>query len=139
LSNPYPLVRYAIILIDGQSSSTFCSATNINGYELDQAENTNSAFFRYDQTTGGMSRYYSQVRRTFGQDMPEGVLVFDAPTMNQGNPSNMGGNNFLNLTSAGYPAARWGVNVGTVATGNGITPRAVMYATIINPSGISLV
>lgn len=37
LSNPYPLVRYAIILIDGQSSSTFCSATNINGYELDQA------------------------------------------------------------------------------------------------------
>lgn len=139
LSNPYPLVRYAIILIDGQSSSTFCSATNINGYELDQAENTNSAFFRYDQTTGGMSRYFSQVRRTFGQDMPEGVLVFDAPTMNQGNPSNMGGNNFLNLTSAGYPAARWGVNVGTVATGNGITPRAVMYATIINPSGISLV
>lgn len=139
LSNPYPLVRYAIILIDGQSSSTFCAATNINGYELDQAENTNSAFFRYDQTTGGMSRYYSQVRRTFGQDMPEGVLVFDAPTMNQGNPSNMGGNNFLNLTSAGYPAARWGVNVGAVSQANGITPRAVMYATIINPSGISLV
>lgn len=139
LSNPYPLVRYAIIVIDGQSSGTFCSASNINGYELDQAENTNSAFFRHDATTGGMSRYYSDVRRKFGQDMPEGVLIYDAPTMNQGNTSNMGGNNFLNLTSQGYPAARWGVNVGAVSQANGITPRAVMFATVINPAGISLV
>lgn len=139
LSNPYPLVRYMVILIDGQSSSTFCSATNINGYELDQAENTNSAFFRYDSTTGGMSRYFAGIRRLYGQDLPEGVLVFDAPSMNTGNPSNQGGNNFLNLTSQGYPAARWGVNVGAVSSANNITPRAVMYATIINPAGISLV
>lgn len=86
-----------------------------------------------------MSRYFSQIRRTYGQDMPEGVLVFDAPSMNSGNTSNQSGNNFLNLTSAGYPAARWGVNVGTVSSANNITPRAVMYATIINPAGISLV
>lgn len=139
LSNPYPLARYVIFVIDGQSSQKFCAADNINGYELDQAENTNSAFFRYDSTTGGMARYYQDARRRYGQDLPEGVLAFDAVTMNQGNPSNMGGNNFLNLTSQGYPAARWGVNVGTVNNGNGITPRAVMYATVINPAGISLV
>lgn len=138
LSNPYPLVRYAIVLIDGQSSSKFCDASNINGYELDQAENTNSAFFRYDSTTGGMGRYYSQIRRTYGQDFDNGVLIFDAPSQ-VGNPSNQGGANWLNLTSQGYPAARWGVNVGTVSTSNGITPRAVMYAQIINPAGISLV
>jgi hypothetical protein len=139
LSNPYPLVRYCIIVIDGQSSATFTSPSNIVGYELDQAENTNSAFWRYDQTTGGMARYYAEVRRRFGQDFDSGVIVFDAPTMNQGNPSNMGGNNFLNLTSQGYPAARWGVNVSSVSNANGITPRAVMYATVINPAGISLV
>jgi hypothetical protein len=139
LSNPYPLVRYLIILIDGNSSSTFCAATNINGYELDQAENTNSAFFRHDLTTGGIGRYFAEVRRRFGQDMPEGVLVFDAPSMNQSDPMNGGGNNFLNLTSQGYPAARWGANVGSVSNANGITPRAVMYATVINPAGISIV
>lgn len=138
LSNPYPLVRYAVVVIDGTSSTSFTTASNLLGYEMDMAENTNSAFFRYDDTTGGMARYYSQIRRTFGQDMPEGVLVYDAPTMNQGNPSNMGGNNYLNLTSQGYPAARWGVKVNSVNSGNGITPRAVMFATVINPAGISL-
>jgi hypothetical protein len=139
LSNPYPLVRWVAIVIDGQSSTSFCAPSNIAGYELDQAENTNSAFFRYDDTTGGMSRYYAEQRRRFGQDFDSGILVYDAPTMNQGNPSNMGGNNFLNLTSQGYPAARWGVKVNTVNSGNGITPRVVMYAVVINPSGISLV
>lgn len=138
LSNPYPLVRYCIIAIDGNSSSTFSAATNFAGYELDQADNTNTAFFRYDSTTGGMARYYAETRRRFGQDMPEGVLVFDAPSMSA-NPSNLGGNNFLNLTSSGYPAARWGINLNSTSTSNGITPRAVMFAQVINPNGISLV
>lgn len=138
ITNPYPLVRYAIVVIDGQSSGTFCSASNIQGYELDQAENTNTAFFRYDDTTGGMSAYYRDIRRRFGQDMPEGVLVFDAPTQNVANPSSLGGSAFLDLTSAGYPAARFGVKVGTTSQANGITPRAVIYAQILNPQGITL-
>jgi hypothetical protein len=139
LSNPYPLVRYVAIVIDGNSSATFSAAGNLNGYEVDQAENTNSAFYRFDQTTGGVGRYFADVRRRFGQDMPEGCLVFDAPSMNQSDPMNGGGSNFLNLTSQGYPAARWGVNVGSATSANGITPRVVMYAVVLNPSGISLV
>jgi hypothetical protein len=140
LTNPYPVVRFAAVVIDGQSSGTFCAASNITGYELDQAENTNSAFFRYDDTTGGIERYYAEVRRRFGQDMPDGVLVFDAPTQNVANPSSLGGNAFLDLTSAGYPAARVGVRVSQVgnSSSTGITPRVVMYATILNPAGITL-
>jgi hypothetical protein len=140
ITNPYPLVRYAIVVIDGRSSGEFTTADNILGYELDQAENTNSAFFRWDETTGGIERYYAEVRRRFGQDMPDGVLVFDAPTQNVANPSSLGGNAFLDLTSAGYPAARWGVKVAQVGdpATTGITPRAVMYATILNPQGITL-
>lgn len=136
ITNPYPLVRFAALVIDGQSSGTFCAASNINGFELDQAENTNSAFFRYDDTTGGIKRYYSEIRRRFGQDMPEGALVFDAPTQNVANPSGLGGNAFLDLTSAGYPAARYGVKVNAV--GAVCTPRVVMYASILNPQGITL-
>lgn len=138
LSNPYPLVRYCIIAIDGLSSTTFSSANNIASLELDQADNTNTAFFRYDATTGGVTRYFAEIRRRFGQDMPEGVYVFDAPSANA-NPSNLSGNNYLNLTSNGYPAARWGLNVNSVSNANGITPRAQMFAQIINPNGISLV
>jgi hypothetical protein len=138
LSNPYPLVRYVMIAIDGNSSSTFSAATNISALELDQADNTNTAFWRYDATTGGVSRYFAEIRRRFGQDLPEGCYVFDAPSMSA-NPSNQGGNNWLNLTSGGYPAARWGLNMASVTSANGITPRAQMFAQIINPNGISLV
>lgn len=139
ITNPYPMVSAVSLVIDGASSSTFCSATNINTLELDQAENTNSAFFRYNDAAGGMARFYQQTRRVFGQDFEDGVLPwFNAPTDNVANPSSLGGNNFLDLTSAGYPAARLGIGVNTVATGNGITPRVVTFAKILNPSGITL-
>lgn len=141
ITNPYPVVRALSVVIDGQSSGTFCAASNIQGIELDQAENTNTAFYRYDDTTGGVGKYYQAIRRKYGQDLPEGVICWvDAPTHNVANPSSMGGNSFLDLTSGGYPAARMGVKVGTVGNSatTGITPRVVTYATIINPKGITL-
>lgn len=141
LTNPYPVVRAVSVVIDGQSSGTFCSASNINTLELDQAENTNTAFFRYTSTTGsgGMARFYNEIRRTYGQDYDDGVLPwFNAPVNNVSNPSSLGGNAFLDLTSAGYPAARLGVGVNNVSSANQITPRVVSYLQILNPQGITL-
>lgn len=141
LTNPYPVVRAVSVVIDGQSSGTFCAASNINTLELDQAENTNTAFFRYSAVTGsgGMARFYNEVRRTYGMDFDDGVLPwFNAPVNNVANPSSLGGNAFLDLTSAGYPAARLGVGVNNVGNGSTITPRVVSYLQILNPQGITL-
>lgn len=139
IQNPYPVIRMASIIIDGQSSGTFCAASNIEGIELDQAENTNSAFYRYDDTTGGMSRYYQETRRKYGQDLPEGVVAWvDAPTHNVANPSSLNGESYLNLTGQGFPAARYGVKVSSTSSANNITPRVVTYAQILNPAGIQL-
>jgi hypothetical protein len=138
LSNPYPFVKLASVVIDGNSSATFCSATNITGYEIDKAENSSSAFVRYDQTTGGMANYFADVRERYLQDFDDGVIVWDAPSQNTPDSTLQEGDAYLNLTQNGYPAARLGFQVGDVSTANNITPRVVTYGIILNSQGIKI-
>jgi hypothetical protein len=138
LSNPYPFVKLASVVIDGNSSATFCSATNITGYEIDKAENSSSAFVRYDQTTGGMVNYFADVRERYLQDFDDGVIVWDAPSQNTPDSTLQEGDAYLNLTQNGYPAARLGFQVGDVSTANNITPRVVTYGIILNSQGIKI-
>lgn len=134
--NPYPVIKSVSVVVDGQSSSTFCSYSNIDGFEIDSAENTSSMMRRYDSTTGGFENYLEDVRKWTGQDFDDGVLVFDPTLENQANSSNRAGKNYLNLTSQGFPAARLGFNVGAVSSANSITPRVETYTMILNPNGI---
>lgn len=138
LSNPYPFVKLASLVIDGQSSATFCSASNITGYEIDKAENSSSAFIRYDATTGGMVNYFADVRERYLQDFDDGVIVWDAPSQNTPDSTLQEGDAYLNLTQNGYPAARLGFQVGAVSTANNITPRVVTYGIILNSQGIKI-
>lgn len=138
LSNPYPFVKLASLVIDGQSSSTFCSASNITGFEIDKAENSSSAFVRYDATTGGMANYFADVRERYQQDFDDGVIVWDAPSQNTPDSTLQEGDAYLNLTQNGYPAARLGFQVGAVSTANNITPRVVTYGIILNSQGIKI-
>lgn len=139
LTNPYPFVKFVSLVIDGLQSSKFSSASNIQAFEIDKAENTSSVFVKYDNTNGGMANYYKQIRQRYKQDFDEGVLCFDASTTNVANPSNLNGRAFLNLTPKGYPAARLGYTVGQVGTGSNGTPRVETWAVIINPMGIQAV
>jgi hypothetical protein len=140
ITNPYPFVKLIHIVIDGQQSGKFVSdASNIQLYEIDKAENTSSAFIKYDATNGGMQNYYKRVRELYGQDLDSGVIVFDATAMNTANPSNRNGRAFLDLTPNGYPAARVGFQVGQVGTGTYGTPRVETWGVIINPMGIQAV
>ena len=148
-TNPYQFAKLAHIVIDGQSSGTFAATSNIQGYELDQAENPNSAFFRYDSTTSGnadLDYYFSEVEDLTGQDLDDGVLFYDPTIRNLSDSDLRAGTAYLNLAggdpskpgSGGFPAARYGVKVGTVSSANGITPRVVTYGVIINPKGIQV-
>lgn len=136
LRNPYPFVRFASLVIDGLQSNKFSTASNLQAYEIDQAQNASSAFFRFDSTTGGLANYYKQTRKQFGRDFDSGVVVFDSSSQNLTDPSLREGNAVLNLTNSGYPAAQIQYQVGSVSSANGITPRVVTYARIINTSGI---
>jgi hypothetical protein len=138
LSNPYPFVKLASVVIDGNSSATFCNADRITGYEIDKAENSSSAFVRYDDTTGGMANYYADVRERYLQDFDDGVLVWDAPSQNTPDSTLQEGDAYLNLTQNGYPAARLGFQVFDVSTANNITPRVVTYGIILNSQGIKI-
>lgn len=137
LENPYEFAKIVSIVIDGQSSGTFCAANNIQLYEIDRAENTSSVLRKFDSTNGGMANYYRMVRDRYGQDLPEGVLVFDAVSENTADPSLQDGVDYLNLTAAGFPAARLGFQVGAVSSSN-TTPRVVTYGVILNRQGLQI-
>jgi hypothetical protein len=132
--NPYPFAKLIHVVADGSSSSKLCSADNISFYSLDKAENSSSSFFKYDN----MVDYYKQVRERWGTDFDEGVLIgLDATTQNVANVSGKMGNAYLNLTSSGYPATRFGVNVNSV--GALYTPVVRSFGVILNSEGIKTV
>lgn len=138
LTNPYPFVKIINLVIDGQQSSKFVSsASNIELYEIDKAENTSSAFVKYDSTNGGIQNLYKEYRRRYGRDFDSGVVFFDSTSQNTANASNQNGRAYLNLTPNGYPAARQGFQVGQVGTV--CTPRVETWGVIINPLGIQAV
>jgi hypothetical protein len=138
IENPYPFARLISVVIDGNSSSTFCTATNLQGYEVDTAENTSSQLFQYSPGGVPMSMYYKKQRGIYGQDFDDGVVVYDALAMNQSIANLREGRAYLNLTQSGHPAARLGFQVGSVGGVTGITPRVVTYGVIQNPDGIKL-
>jgi hypothetical protein len=137
ITNPYPFNMLASIVIDGQSSATFCSSANIQAYRIDGAENTSSALRVYDNTTNNMLPYYSRHREVYGQDLDDGVLLFHANAENTADADLQDGEMWLNVAATGYPAARLGFQVGTTATGNGISPRVVTMGILMNPIGIN--
>ena len=136
VTNPYPFIKLASIVIDGNSSAKFADASNIQAYRIDGAENTSSALRVYDSTNGGMSNYYKRHREMYGNDLDEGVLIFDANAESVVDTSNQEGEMWLNVSSSGFPAARVGVQVGSVSS-TSIVPRVVNFGVIMNPVGIN--
>lgn len=132
--NPYPFAKLFHIVIDGKQSDKFAAADNIVGFELAKAENSNSAWMKYDEKT--IASYYKEVRSRFGTDLDEGVMVFDATTANLSNVSSKMGAAYLNLSGDGFPAARAGFKVAAVDNAT-ITSRIVSFGVMLNPAGIS--
>lgn len=135
-TNPYPFNKVISLVIDGQATGTFCSAANITGFRIDAAENTNSALRVWDTSSGGFNNYLINVRDRYGQDLDDGVLVFDANGENTADSSLQEGENWMNISPSGYPAARVGVQVTTVSSTN-FVPRVAAWGILMNPVGIN--
>ena len=140
--NPYRFAKLFHVVIDGKQSDKFAAANNIIGYSMDKAENSNSSFFRYDETTGGngLSDFYQRHREKFGSDAPQGIIVQDFTTDNIANVSAKLGAAYLNLdgSKGGYTASRFGFKLDTVgdAVSTGIAPRVETFGIILNDEGI---
>jgi hypothetical protein len=135
IRNPYPFAKIIHIACDGLQSDVFSKADNIIGYSLDKAENSNSAFLRYDETNGGIVNMYKRNREKFGTDLPEGVIVHDFTTDNLANVSSKTGGAYLNLTGEGYPAARFGVKFASINNTDRVS-KIVSYGVILNGEGV---
>jgi hypothetical protein len=105
--NPYLTAKIFHIVIDGKTPAVFSSPDNISAFTYDKAENSNSSFLRFDSSNGGVRNYYKLLRSVLGNDLPGGILAYDAtvgvPGRSLANVSSKQGVNYLNLVE--YPAA----------------------------------
>ena len=140
LSIPYQVFKLINIVIDGNQSDKFASASNLQAFELDKADSDKAVLFRYDLTDSSasepMTNYFRKIRDNYHQDLPPGVLVYDPIVENVVNADNLNGDAYLNLTASGYPAARQRFQVGSVGAISGITPRVETFAYILNDAGL---
>lgn len=137
--NPYNFAKLIHVVIDGKQSDKFASAGNISGFTYDKEENSNSAFFRYDETTTGIEGWYKKTRELYGNDLPEGIIAWDATSQNVGsNVSSKMGSSYLNLSGAAFVSARASFKVDSVSDVN-MASRIVSYGIMINPNGIQVV
>lgn len=136
-----PLARIFTIVIDGNSSSQFCTLptpTNegqgIQQFAYLKGSNKSDTFVSFDSGNGGVENYLINHRKRYGTDLPAGVFLYDAMAHNTTNPSNQQGLAFWDTSSGVWAASRVGVNVATVGT-NG-NPRISTLAIVQNPAGI---
>jgi len=136
--NPYNFAKMVSFVISGMQSDKFCAADNITGYSLDKQENSNSSFYKYDESTTGIEGWYKSVRARYGNDLPEGVIAWDKTSENISNVSSKTGSSYFNISGSGYTASRQGIKVDEVDNTN-IASRIVTYGVLINPQGIQSV
>lgn len=139
---------YAVaIIIDGNSSTQFCSLSNITGFMLSPDSAGNQSFMKWNISNNiSIYDYFDRaVRRPFGQDLDEGVIPWVAgPGRGVIDASNRNGSQYLNMMQGGFPATSHVYQVGNVSqqtpkTGfNAIVPRVEMFLVSENPAGLKV-
>ena len=126
------------IIIDGNQSSTFATSNNIVGMELDPDATGNNPILRFGQGTNvGISEYFREVRKIFGQDMDPGVIPWvTAPAKHQPDASNQLGNMVLNMMPDGWTTVYQGYQLAAIGGVAGITPRVETFVISANPQGL---
>lgn len=112
------------VCIDGNSSAVFASDTNFNSFDLSADSSGNFKFLQYGLENIPMDLLWSDLRATFGQDWPTGVMPFVyAPESHLHDVDAGNGTNILNMMSGGWTSMYQGVNFATLGGVAGIQPR----------------
>jgi hypothetical protein len=127
------------VVIDGNASNKFTAVTNLTGIELDQDSVGQNKFFLYNSGVNNVSvyDYYWNIRTTYQQDMPEGVVIWQhAEAFGQENPDNRMGNAALNMMTGGWTDVHHAYVLTTVNGLGTVTPRVETYLLSLNPTGL---
>ena len=129
------------LIIDGNQSSNFCNLSNINAFEL-TGDPTGSQKLKSWNVSNNISifDYFDRdIRRRVGQDLDPGVIVWAAaPIRGTVDASNRLGMQKLNMYPGGYPTATVGVNVASVGSPSGYSPRVETFLLSRNKQGLGL-
>lgn len=136
--NKAETIAFSILtLLDGVAAGKFSAYSNLQRLELDKDSSGNNVFWAFGNNTNiSVLEYFLELRRIFGQDMPqEGIIpLVYAPAWSVPDPDNMTGIMFLNTMPSGWTDINYGVQIG--ATGSNANPRVVNHLIYINPQGL---
>lgn len=117
-------VYYGVaICIDGNASNVFASDTNFNSFDLSADSSGNFKFLQFGLENVQFDLLWSDLRATFGQDWPTGVIpLIYAPQSHLHDIDAGNGTNILNQMDGGWTSLYQGVNFISQA-GIAVQPR----------------
>ncbi|HEX9114635.1 MAG TPA: hypothetical protein VGA61_01090 [Anaerolineae bacterium] len=128
------------VVIDGQQSAKFATKANITALEMDEDSVGQNKLQAWGLSAGGnisIDDYYERIRRHFGQDLDEGVIVWvAAPGFGQYDASNGEGRQVLDMTPGKWTDLNLGYQVGAVGAVANVSPRVEHYLVSLNPQGL---
>jgi hypothetical protein len=131
-----------LLVIDAVQSTSCATNANIVYLSSDKDDVGANSFWKYGVGTNmDVSEFFSRERTKHRQpavtDLDEGVIfMIEAPIENQTNNGSLDGGNYLDNTTAGWPAWHYGISLTTLgALGSG--PRIEPFTVYVNPVGLA--
>ncbi len=135
------------VMIDANQASQFAALSNITGFELSPDQVGQQTFINWNISNNvSIYDYYDRViRRPFGQDLDNGVIIWcAAPGEGVINSSNRNGTQTYNMYPGGFPALTHSYQVGSVSGQSTIdgfpaaTPRVETFLISENSAGLKV-
>lgn len=132
-------------IVDGNSSTKFCSTSNIQVIQASADETGNRPFFTVGLNTNlDVREFYNDLSGKFGgllnQDLDEGILPFVyGPIFQQADADLLEGHAYLDCTTAtGWTDYHYGVQLASVGGVTGIAPRIEAHVMLLNDPLVQL-
>ena len=127
------------LVIDGAQSSKFSTVGNLAQFELSPDSVGQDKFKSWNVANNvSVYDYYDRMRRKYGQDLDEGVIVWvDAPGAGIVDTDARNGQQVLNMRDGGFPATTHGYLVNSVSSTN-IAPRVETFLISMNYAGLKV-
>lgn len=137
------LLQHYLVLsavVDGVTAGSLAATSNLGYFELAMDSVGQNTFYRFGTGTNiAVYDYFEDLRRQFGQDLPEGIIPWVVGWgENTSNTDNREGVAALNMMEGGWTDVHIGINpTSTGANSNG--PRVETHLVALNPAGLKLV
>lgn len=133
-------LHYVILtVVDGNQSTSFTANTNFAVIQLSKDAVGSNIFWKFGTGTNLSTEEFfnTKVRQVIKQDLDPGILPLAySPIDNQAAPSDQEGTHFLNTGLNGWPDVHYSIQLNTVGSVSGITPRVECHVIFNNSAGL---